>query len=343
MEIIMKLGKRFSKIGNIATKRLRNKCAMTDYVHKELVSASCDLNPSPAFQAPSPQVARGKIGSVEDMKGNSFTDKVYSLFTTHHSLINNDTVFSGFTSHFSLKKADATHVAHWNNSRKIAFTLAEVLITLGIIGVVAALTIPTLMANHRKKVVETKLEKIYSVMNQAINLTNAEYGDVTNWIIDCGSSNSPTCSINEVENWFNSTIGKHLETLKTGKIKNKTNTNDILLIYLKDGSILGVTNYIYDMVFYVNSDAISNAQSGKNYFLFRFNPILLSHQNNEEAQKDLKYSLKPTFEPYSNYWNGTREQLIDGHSFSCAQNHAFCAKLIQYDGWKISKDYPVKF
>ena len=307
----MKLGKRFSKIGNIATKRLCNKCAMTDYVHKELVSASCDLNPSPAFQAPSPQVARGKIGSVEDMKGNSFTDKVYSLFTTHNSL------------------------------KRPAFTLAEVLITLGIIGVVSAMTIPTLMANHRKKVVETKLEKIYSVMNQAINLTNAEYGDVTNWIIDCGSSNSPTCSINEVENWFNSTIGKHLETLKTGKTKNKT--DDILLIYLKDGSILGVTNYIYDMVFYVNSDAISNKQSGKNYFLFRFNPILLSHQNNEEAQKDLKYSLKPTFEPYSNYWNGTREQLIDGHSFSCAQNHAFCAKLIQYDGWKISKDYPVKF
>ncbi len=339
----MKLGKRFSKIGNIATKRLRNKCTMTDYVHKELVSASCDLNPSPAFQAPSPQVARGKIGSVEDMKGNSFTNKVYSLFTTHHSLINNDTVFSRFTSHFSLKKIGATHVAHWDNSRKIAFTLAEVLITLGIIGVVAAMTIPTLMANHRKKVVETKLEKIYSVMNQAINLTNAEYGDVTNWIIDCGRSDSPTCSINEVENWFNSTIGKHLETLKTGKIKNKTNTYDILLIYLKDGSILGVTNYIYDMFFYVNSDAISNTQSGKNYFLFRFNPILLSHQNNEEAQKDLKYSLKPTFEPYSNYWNGTREQLIDGHSFSCAQNHAFCAKLIQYDGWKISKDYPVKF
>ena len=102
----MKLGKRFSKIGNITTKRLRNKCAMTDYVHKELVSASCDLNPSPAFQAPSPQVARGKIGSVEDMKGNSFTDKVYSLFTTHHSLIFPDMVFSRFTSfHFSRKAA----------------------------------------------------------------------------------------------------------------------------------------------------------------------------------------------------------------------------------------------
>ena len=32
-----------------------------------------------------------------DMKENNFTDKVYSLFTTHHSLINNDTDFSRFT------------------------------------------------------------------------------------------------------------------------------------------------------------------------------------------------------------------------------------------------------
>ena len=79
----MKLGKRFSKIGNITTKRLRNKCAMTDYVHKELVSASCDLNPSPAFQAPSPQVARGKIRSIGNMNKNIFYNKVYSLFTTH--------------------------------------------------------------------------------------------------------------------------------------------------------------------------------------------------------------------------------------------------------------------
>ena len=76
--------------------RLRNKCAMTGYGHTELVSVSCGLPPSPAFQAPSPQVARGKIRSVGDMKQNSFTDKVYSLFTTHHSLINNDKDFSRF-------------------------------------------------------------------------------------------------------------------------------------------------------------------------------------------------------------------------------------------------------
>ena len=69
---------------------------MTGYGHAELVSVSCGLNPSPAFQAPSPQVARGKIRSVGDMKQNSFTDKVYSPFSTHNSLIHNDKVFSRF-------------------------------------------------------------------------------------------------------------------------------------------------------------------------------------------------------------------------------------------------------
>ena len=83
--------------------RLRNKCAMTDYGHAKLVSVSCGLNPSPAFQAPSPQVARGKIRSVGNMKENIFSNMVNSLFTTHHSLIHTDMVFSRFTSHFSLK------------------------------------------------------------------------------------------------------------------------------------------------------------------------------------------------------------------------------------------------
>ena len=60
----------------------------------------------------------------------------------------------------------ATHVAHWNNSRKIAFTLAEVLITLGIIGVVAAMTMPALIANHRKTVLKTQFKKAYSELQQ---------------------------------------------------------------------------------------------------------------------------------------------------------------------------------
>lgn len=66
--------------------RLRNKCVMTDYCHVKFVSVSCGLNPSPAFQAPSPQVAREKIRSIENMKKNIFSNMVYLLFTIHFSL-----------------------------------------------------------------------------------------------------------------------------------------------------------------------------------------------------------------------------------------------------------------
>ena len=75
--------------------------------------------------------------------------------------------------------------------KKSGFTLAEVLITLGIIGTVAAMTIPTLMSNYQKQVWESKLKKIYSVATNAcermlieenvsrVNET-ALYGEVTN-------------------------------------------------------------------------------------------------------------------------------------------------------------------
>lgn len=49
-----------------------------------------------------------------------------------------------------------------------AFTLAEVLITLGIIGVVSAMTIPTLVANYQKTQYVTALKKAYSEINQAL-------------------------------------------------------------------------------------------------------------------------------------------------------------------------------
>lgn len=52
---------------------------------------------------------------------------------------------------------------------KKAFTLSEVLITLGIIGVVAALTIPTVVKNYRYKMYSTQLQKTYSQIQTAID------------------------------------------------------------------------------------------------------------------------------------------------------------------------------
>ena len=46
-----------------------------------------------------------------------------------------------------------------------AFTLAEVLITLGIIGIVAAMTLPAIIQKQQDKITVTKLKKMYSVFN----------------------------------------------------------------------------------------------------------------------------------------------------------------------------------
>ena len=57
----------------------------------------------------------------------------------------------------------------------MAFTLAEVLITLGVIGIVAALTLPTLIKNYQKTVLLNQLKKTYAVLNQGVLLMKAKY------------------------------------------------------------------------------------------------------------------------------------------------------------------------
>jgi len=63
--------------------------------------------------------------------------------------------------------------------KKKAFTLAEVLITLGIIGVVAALTIPTLVQRNTNETHVQQLKKTYATLMQAAQ-TALEENNVTN-------------------------------------------------------------------------------------------------------------------------------------------------------------------
>ncbi|MBP3924272.1 type II secretion system protein [bacterium] len=64
---------------------------------------------------------------------------------------------------------------------KHAFTLAEVLITLGIIGVVAAMTMPTLIQKHQERVTVNKVKKFYSVISQAQLLAIKDHGYLDEW------------------------------------------------------------------------------------------------------------------------------------------------------------------
>lgn len=66
---------------------------------------------------------------------------------------------------------------------KKAFTLAEVLITLGIIGVVAAMTMPTLIQKQQDVATVSRLEKAYSILSQAVISAQQEYGEIDFWTI----------------------------------------------------------------------------------------------------------------------------------------------------------------
>lgn len=61
---------------------------------------------------------------------------------------------------------------------KNGFTLAETLITLGIIGIVSAITLPTMILSHRNKVLHTRFLKAYSILSSVHNNMINDYGGV---------------------------------------------------------------------------------------------------------------------------------------------------------------------
>ena len=65
--------------------------------------------------------------------------------------------------------------------RLLAFTLAETLIVMGVIGVVAALTLPNLNQSTNNKEKVTKLQKLYSNLNDAYGRATAVYGPIDEW------------------------------------------------------------------------------------------------------------------------------------------------------------------
>ena len=274
-----------------------------------------------------------------DMEENNFTDKVYSLFTTHHSLIHPDTDFSRFTSHFSLKSAGATHVAHWNNSRKIAFTLAEVLITLGIIGVVAALTMPALIQQQHKLVVETRLKKFYSVINQAITMSERDNGDKLYW--------TPSDS----DDLWNSYLKKYIKYVKE---EDYYYGRPRKVVYFADGSLA-----VIDVYYATNADGSVKEKTTGGHFLFfpfakDFKPTLSEAEfANLYSKKLFSFGFWPNtdgvqwkqhynkgVEPYKVRWDGDadklKEKCYDGTELQ------WCTAVIQYNNWKIPKDYPYR-
>ena len=107
--------------------------------------------------------------------------------------------------------------------RVIAFTLAEVLITLAIIGVVAALTIPTLVSNYQKTQYVTQLKKAYSQFNQALVQMAADRGCVGD--LKCTGLFVPDANVfgSEFVEYFK--VVKNCDTTGSGCMSTSVDTN----------------------------------------------------------------------------------------------------------------------
>lgn len=203
--------------------------------------------------------------------------------------------------------------------QKKAFTLAEVLITLGIIGVVAALTIPTLVQKYKKSVVETKLAKFYSTVNQALELSQIDNGRVEDW------EPLPNHDLEAAKKWFDKYLLAYIKNVNVETNENGRDTN--ILINFPDGSTLRYYGVPSDLQYYIKN--AKKYKVGINFFYFSFIP----------TQKEAIY-------PYAWNWKGDMEVLksnCGGAATGDVGGGAYCTLWIMLNGWKIPKDYPLKF
>ena len=101
-----------------------------------------------------------------------FDSGTYTVLTPHPS----PRPLRAMENQASLSKGGGTNVPEGFKKRKAAFTLAEVLITLGIIGIVAAMTLPGLMGRYREVVIVNKLKRAYAEIINAMDMERARLG-----------------------------------------------------------------------------------------------------------------------------------------------------------------------
>ncbi len=216
---------------------------------------------------------------------------------------------------------------HLTHFKKTAFTLAEVLVTLGVIGIVAAMTIPTVMNKYQQKVAETRLAKFYSVMNNAIALSEIDNGDKKYWRFEnkCSYSDNYTkeCLVPIFEQYFKPYLKiTGYEYDPNYFNPNPSNQQGGLLVNFADGSTAAFTSSVRNVFIYPVGSHVKDKNhqtSGKDVFGFNF---YVSNCAGERC----KYLLGKGFEPRIPYeWDGTEENLP-------------CLKKAQLNGWKFPDD-----
>ena len=227
---------------------------------------------------------------------------------------------------------------HSLQKRKCAFTLAEVLITLGIIGVIAAITIPVLVESYREKALETGLERFYSVMNQAFYHSRLDNGDEEYWE-DFGDN---SCA------YFKKYLLPYLKNIeyecgyynKVADFKNPSKVDDerFVGIYFASG----------DMAVFSYGKYFTYTNKKKYYKVY---PEFMSSSPNDSS--DLYGSELFVFKIAKNCASNAKVggivPLNDSFMYSdkqlleiCKLHSRQCSTIIVRNGWKIPDNYPYR-
>lgn len=225
-----------------------------------------------------------------------------------------------------------------------AFTLAEVLITLGIIGVVASLTLPVLVANYKKQVTVTQLKKAYTEISQAVKLSELQNGDTSDWDFTLSGTDF---YYKYLQTYF--IKNKELQNREFKKEYTVNNLNgtkctsevwctkqDSFYIYLSNGSIMGIMTHdgqskYKSVTIDINGFKKPN-QLGKDFFVFSIiSPDGL-----------VPYGYKDGGINGGKYDTLDRNKLKSTAEYACnaKSKGIWCSALIMADGWEIKDDYP---
>ena len=210
------------------------------------------------------------------------------------------------------------------------FTLAEVLVTLGIIGVVSAMTIPTLMRNHQKTVYVNQLKKVYSMIaqaadmalhdNNAVSLAENEFNEYFKVVQTCTDSITP-CFAEKYKN------------LDGDVVLEKTDTRIGKCVSLASGSALCTTDGFRNDYKYSNGEIIHG--------FIRLIIDLNGQEGPNIAGRDLFtvniYTDGKVTETYDSSYL-TPENLTERKAICIEGDTSYsggCFTTIMYSGWKM--------
>ena len=233
------------------------------------------------------------------------------------------------------------------SKRKVAFTLAEVLITLGIIGVVTAMTLPSVITNYQKKVTVERLKKTYSTLSQAVQMSIKDNDNI------------------ETLN-FSLSTQEFMEKYVIPYVKDVARENppyDVVRnskkFALADGTTVEAWSWVHPEVKHfvelrvdINGKNKPNAV-GRDIFFFHIFSQKSGFYNGGEgdvAQNIPSGGLYPYGYGYDRNWlmtniyRGCNNRIAtkdENSSLGIGGSHrgAYCTAFIMLDGWKISDDY----